>query len=177
MTTSKFDDAARKIDRVLCAVGMDNLREMLETPDPNDHAYSAFVDQADAAQRELHACFTSDMAVAEGGTIGETVWKQHPEWVRIGMLSAYLRWVRGESRLCSHKPRIQQPQPTLTAAWKSNFVACVRCTNRTSPPTGGIEHYTCDGCGKVGTEMVTEKAIAFGPFVYTFGCCNSCVYT
>jgi hypothetical protein len=174
MMIDKFDGAAREIDKIICEVGFSALQDMFnsETKSPDR---VAFEDQAGAAQAQMETMFRSLPAV---GTVvsRETEWGHHPEWARLGLLRSQLRWVQGESRLCSHKPQATRPQPVAAFAWKPNFVACARCSHRATPQAGSVEHYTCDACGKVGEDMVTDSALFLGPFMYTFGCCDTCAY-
>lgn len=135
----------------------------------------AHADQVCAAARETEHLMRAGAEAAEwhAGGIGLD---EVPEWVGNGMLAALARWTSHRARLCSHKPSALRPQPVLAAAWKPNFVVCLKCAHRTEPEPGSVEHYRCDGCGNVGDEQVNGHVLSLGPFLYEVGVCETCDY-
>lgn len=134
----------------------------------------AYEDQLDAAAREARRVFA---AVAAAGWNAGPIGLDHiPDWVGESMTAAFARWISHRARLCSHKPSALRPQPVVCAAWKPNFVACLKCAHRTEPEPGSVEHYRCDGCGNVGDEQVNGHVLSLGPFLYEVGVCETCDY-
>lgn len=105
----------------------------------------------------------------------------HPEWVRLGVLSALTTWLTGEGSTCMHSPHPQRPQPITAAAWRPGLIACVRCAHL-FVIANATKDATCDGCGRVtagltNNDGIRPSIVAMGPLTWLFGVCNECDYS
>ena len=106
---------------------------------------------------------------------------EHPDWVRLGLISAFMGWILGRSSTCLHNPDPRYPQPIAAAAWKPGLVVCGRCAHLLAIPRNSVKDRTCDGCGRVTTgpendDGIWPNTIVHGPLVYSLGTCRDCLY-
>lgn len=106
---------------------------------------------------------------------------EHPGWIRLGLLTAFITWCSGKSATCLHDPHPMRPQPVAAAAWKPGLVVCARCQHLLELPKGSVKDRTCDSCGKVTAGVENDDPmwpirVAKGPFIYLAGACRDCRY-
>lgn len=155
------------------AVDLDNYLASLP---PEDRALSprvaAFKDQVDAASKE-------GIAEEERKLGNKARWvprQGSPEWVRLGMYDAMLKWSEDAVITCIHQPKFAKPEPVFAAAWKPGVVVCARCTHLLA--VTGVADTICDGCGHQCTGLPDDgiaPVTAFtGSLGYQMGVCTSC---
>lgn len=143
--------------------------------------YGWLLDQHDAAARDV---YTRTMRITEQlglDTMNRTP-SEHPDWVRLGLLTALVTWCAGKADTCTHNPSPRQPQPVGSAAWKPGLVVCGACIRLLRIPRNSAKDRTCDACGTVVTgdvdkgEGIWPVQIVHGAFVYLAGVCRDCRY-
>lgn len=145
-----------------------------------DAGQAWFLDQGDAATRQVRtglAALTAD----SGAVLTGLMPSEHPDWIRLGLLTALMTWCAGKADTCVHVPDPRRPQPVAAAAWKPGLVVCSRCSHLTSLPRGSVRDRTCDSCGTVtgsahGERGIWPVTVSQGSFMYMAGVCVDCRY-
>jgi hypothetical protein len=137
------------------------------------HRPTAYRDQLNAAAHE-------GISIAEDLLGHKGIWVPHSgivEWVRLGMLDALLRWMKGQALTCIHRPHPDRPEPVFAAAWKPGVVVCADCVDMLSV-AGTVADTICDGCGHECQGLPDDGITPFTTFVgslgYEAGVCDSC---
>lgn len=138
---------------------------------------AAHIDQADAAAgRATHLMTAAGRALgttdARGLNPGDA-----PDWLRLGVLDTYARWITGTADTCRHQPTPDRPHPVLAAAWKPGLVVCPDCAMLTAA-TRAVDT-TCDACGHQCGALAQGGGIylgmvQLGPLIYQYGTCADC---
>lgn len=169
------------------AIALDRLLRHPELPNHLDQArahlraagYGWLLDQGDAAAHETHT-HMRDLADHHHGEVIARPVDDHPEWVRLALISTLADWITGKARTCLHSPDPRRPQPVQAAAWKPGVIACRHCTHLFALPADSPKNWTCDCCGHVIDHSRGEKiwatAISCGLFMYQLGACIDCRY-
>ncbi|WP_162795705.1 hypothetical protein [Nonomuraea lactucae] len=105
----------------------------------------------------------------------------HPDWIRLGLLTAFITWAAGKSGTCRHNPSATRPQPVAAAAWKPGLVVCNACVRMLTLPRNSPKDRTCDACGtitagKAEGNGIWSVTVAHGAFIYMAGVCRDCKY-
>ena len=99
-----------------------------------------------------------------------------PDWLRLGLLDVFSKWVAGKATVCLHNPVSARPEPVWAAAWRPGVVTCSRCLDLFRQL--GDADRTCDGCGHLCSgdagDQIRVASITLGTLVYRAGVCNDC---
>ena len=169
MTQQEIGEIVLRFDEMLCGDGGRVLDEQYRRLAAER---VGFADQLEAAKREALEAMTR-LAERAGDSSFLLGFRELPEWVRLGLLTALVSWVFGEASTCAHRPDPMRPQPVVAAAWKPDLVVCGECTDLFVLPPGSDADRTCDGCGRV-VEEIVPWAVSHGAFTYLMGLCDGC---
>jgi len=147
------------------------------TPEDFTEAHAAvgqvFRDQLEAATRDLKGR-AEEVAGKPAYLVGTT---DMNDWLRLGMLDAFLTWALKKGDTCEHTPDMRYPQPVWAAAWKPGLVVCELCTELLSV-AGTPSDKTCDGCGHLcdglPDDPVYPVSLLNGGFGYLAAACQDC---
>ena len=140
----------------------------------NYHDNTGLIDQVRAAAADSQALHRA----ATGGTPIRAVHTAAiPDWMRLSLLDAFLQWITGEARICTHMPDPRRPEPVYAAAWTPNTITCLRCIRLLG--VHGIKDRTCDCCGRItsgdeDTDPIFAMTVWFGSLCYYAGACTDC---
>lgn len=142
------------------------------------HIRTAYDDQADAAARDARALL-DQLAPALGGTPSTTRPSAVPAWIRLPLLTTFVRWTLGRADTCLHDPSPHRPQLVYSTAWRPGLVTCMTCAPAHTLRPGSAADRTCDSCGRVtaGTpphDGIAPGAVTYGPLVFAWGTCSDC---
>jgi hypothetical protein len=165
---------------VITALQLDDLLAQL-TPEQADMIGArlppGFADQAHAATIELSA--QAEMICDRPGATARLPATDVDDWLRLGLLDAFVKFVAGKARTCKHMPDLHTPEPLWSAAWKPNLVTCSGCLHLLRIPRLSPVDRTCDCCGRVTTgpensDGITPLIVSLGSFGYRAGACGDC---
>lgn len=99
-----------------------------------------------------------------------------PDWVRLGHLDVFLKWMKGDARTCLHAPHPDRPEPLFAVAWRPGIVVCRQCPHMLK--VTGKKDKTCDACGHVCTgedgDTIRSLMLQSGLLTYMAGACRDC---
>ncbi|MBP2370692.1 hypothetical protein [Pseudonocardia parietis] len=138
---------------------------------------TAHDDQADAAARDAEA-FLDRLAPALGGTRSTARPGAIPAWIRLPLLTTFVRWTLGYADTCLHDPNPRRPQLVYSTAWRPDLVTCMTCAGLHLLRPGSDADRTCDRCGRItaGTDHdgIVPGAVTYGPLAFSWGACTDC---
>jgi hypothetical protein len=108
-----------------------------------------FADQAHAATVELEA--QAEAICDRPGATAQLPACAVDDWIRLGLLDAFVTFAAGQAKTCKHSPTLTTPQPVWSAAWKPNLVVCSQCVHLLRIARHSPVDKTCDCCGRVTT--------------------------
>ena len=151
-------EAVRKMSQLLAARGVPDWIDLDDLAD--------LVETNDLLMRTLSEADRGELAVAPP--------REVPDWLRLGMLSAFTQWVAGEAQTCEHDPRWNGPIPGMAVAWKPGVVACPSCLELHD--VSEVENRRCDCCGRITEpgEGIRPITLSTGILWYRAGACNDC---
>lgn len=166
----------RRHRRTINAVDLDNTLAAI-TPEMAAEL-SRLIPTAHADQ--LHAAYSESVRLIE--TAENTSARHLPrsgvdDWLRLGLLDTFCRWVAGTARTCLHMPEPRRPEPVWSCAWKPGLIVCSACLHLLK--VFGDADKVCDCCGHVCTGLENGDGIAtltvwFGGLAYQAGACTGC---
>jgi len=135
------------------------------------------VDQFDAAASHVERLFKG-MGANMKATIGGIDFPNVPDWLRLTLVDTWAGFIEGTIDTCQHAPRIDRPEPVVSAVWRPGLIVCAHCIHLTKAT--GASDLTCDRCGRVCAgldhgEGIHPCSLTFGPLVYFFGLCPDCM--
>lgn len=156
------------VDRILCDPQQAaEYRARLTQPTPRN-------DQIRAAGNEAELIHLAVIATLAHPSVSATPFRDFPEWVRLGVITALIEWARGDAATCTHHPTMSRPQPVFAAAWKPGLIVCQPCCVLFETPRGSRTDRTCDYCGNVGTDPVDPNLARVGLVTWFYGTCADC---
>ena len=133
----------------------------------------AYTDQLAAARRDGIALseFTTGKAAQQMPTA------RVDDWLRLGLLDTFTKWIAGKGKTCYHNPNYMRPEPIWACAWKPGLVVCNYCQHLLR--AADIVDSTCDCCGHVcaginAGDPIYPVTIWFGALGYRAGMCSDC---
>ena len=157
------------------AVALDNLLRRLTDTDRaaiRSRAPVHIRDQFDAAASHTERLF-ADMGHAMQSTVGALDYTNIPDWLRLRLVDTLARFAAGTLDVCRHAPRIDRPQPVVSAVWRPGLIACLPCIHLIKAT--GTDDRTCDKCGHVCAGLIHACSITYGPLIYFYGLCPRCM--
>ena len=180
MTTDPTGPLTVAVDDILTTMTpdeCDQLADWVESHAPA--AVRAQFDQLEAAAGEALDVLAVEAAILGGTGVFHSTVRDVPDWIRLGVLSAYVGWAAGKASTCMHSPHATRPHPVYAAAWKPGLVVCVRCPHLLELPRGSAKDRTCDGYGRVTTgpehgDGIRPSRVQYGPLILAYGVCSDC---
>ena len=130
------------------------------------------VDQAQAASADAERVILTHPL----GTAGQVPVDTIPDWLLLGVITAYAEWVTGNATTCPHQPTAERPQVVAAAAGRPGRVVCASCTHLLR--LSGAADRTCDRCGTVCRGLpddgIFPGMLHYGPMVFGYGLCGQC---
>ena len=135
-----------------------------------------FADQICAASSQLEA--QAEAICDRPGATRRLSTSEVDDWLRLGLLDTFTKWVAGQARTCKHMPDARRPEPVWAAAWKPGLVVCTACLHLHRLASAAADR-VCDGCGHSceGPEFgdgITPIVLSLGGFGYRAGACGPC---
>jgi hypothetical protein len=95
-----------------------------------------------------------------------------PDWLRLGMVTAYAEWLKEQASTCRHAPDADRGDTAVAASSRPGLVVCGDCCHLL-----GRSILSCDGCGcDCAGEGATFNVLSLtrGALTFTARACQRC---